>query len=226
MPTILLIRHGETDFVGKRLSGHLPGVHLNDKGRRQAEDVAHFLANAPIKAIYSSPLERTRETAQPLAELLNLPVTIHPGLIEINFGTWQGKTTRQMHRLKLWKMVVEKPSEMQFPGGESFSAAQERLSIAIEEIKGSHGKDDLVACFSHSDSIRLLVAHYLNMELDTFQRLSIDTASISVLNLGDGIPHLRHMNLLPSIEWESPKPGITTKPTRVKKTRTVHLAEG
>ena len=206
MTSILLIRHGENDFVGKRLAGHLPGVHLNEKGRKQAELIAETLKNAPVKAIYSSPLERAVETAQPLAAALNLPVNIRPGLIELDFGTWQGKTTRQMHRMKAWKMVMEKASEMRFPQGESYGEAQARLVSAVEGIKAASGEHDLVACFSHCDSIRLLLAHYLDMPLDEFHRLNIDTASLSLLYLGEGRPSLQIMNFLIGLEWKFPEP--------------------
>jgi len=211
MTSILLIRHGENDFVGKRLAGHLPGVHLNEKGRKQAEIIAEALKNAPVKAIYSSPLERAVETAQPLGAALNLPVNLHPGLAEIDFGTWQGKTTRQMHRMKAWKTIIEKASEMRFPEGESYGEAQERLVKAIEEIKNANGKNDLVVCYSHCDSIRLLLTHYLNMPLDDFHRLNIDTASISILHLGEGRPVLQFMNILIGLEWKFPQPAKKSK---------------
>jgi probable phosphoglycerate mutase len=211
MTSILLIRHGENDFVGKRLAGHLPGVHLNEKGRKQAELVAGALKDAPIKAIYSSPLERAVETAEPLAAALNLPVTIHPGLTELDFGTWQGKTMRQMHRMKAWKTVMEKASEMRFPQGESYSEVQARMVKTIEEIKSTREKNDLVACFSHCDSIRLLLAHYLDMPLDEFHRLNIDTASISLLYVGEGRPSIQIMNFLVGLEWKFPQPAKKPK---------------
>jgi len=205
MPIILLIRHGETDYVGKRLSGHLPGIHLNTAGRRQADELAQNLKGAPIKAIYSSPLERALETALPLSQITGIPIKIYQGLSEIDFGAWQGKTIKQMHHLKLWKVVIEKPSEMRFPGGETFTGAKQRLVTVIDEIKNAHAETDLVAVFSHSDSISLLVSHFLNMALDDFHRISIDTASISVVWLGKGQPTIRHLNLMAStrIEWPS-----------------------
>src|SRR3954452_18283038 len=102
MTTILLIRHGENNMVGKRLAGRLPDVHLNDRGKQQAQQLAEALCKAPLKAIYSSPLERAVETAEPLAAELGLPVQIAPGLIELGYGDWQGKTLKQLSRLKLW----------------------------------------------------------------------------------------------------------------------------
>ena len=207
MPVFLLIRHGENDFVGKRLAGHLPGVHLNEKGRQQAALIAQTLSKAPIKAIYSSPLERAVETATPLSQALNLPVSIRPGLIEIDFGRWQGKTGKQMRRLKLWKVVQESPSQMRFPGGESFVEAQQRLHQEIEAIKEAHEEHDLVACFSHNDAISLVVAHYLGLPLDNFQRLSFGTATLTVLFLGkDGHPHLGPIGQAFELNFEKREP--------------------
>lgn len=184
MPVLLLIRHGENDLVGKRLAGRMPGVHLNDRGRQQAERVALALEHAPIRAVYSSPLERAVETAAPLARLLGQEVQVRQGLIEIDFGAWQGFTGKQMRRARLWKAVQTAPSQVVFPQGESFSAAQARMAAEVSDIAASHEEKDLVAIYSHADSIRLTVAHFLGLPLDNFQRLSIDTASITVLMLG------------------------------------------
>lgn len=183
MAIILLIRHGENDWVGKKLAGRLPGVHLNQNGRDQAEGLAATLQILPIKAIYSSPLERALETAQPLAQVKKLEISTCENLSEINFGDWQGKTIKQMRKLKLWETVQNHPSRMQFPNGESFMGAQKRLVDCISQISEDHEPSDLVACFSHSDAIRLLVAYFLNVPLDSFQRIHINTASISTLLL-------------------------------------------
>lgn len=209
MPTILLIRHGVNDFVGKRLAGRLPGVHLNERGKSQADALADALADAPLKAIYSSPLERAVETAEPLAQRLNIEVITYPGLLEIDFGTWQGKTMEQMRRMKLWKTVQEKPSEMCFPGGESFAGAQQRIVNAVNEIAARHEEKDLVACFSHSDAIRLALAHYLAMPLDAFQRIGIDTASVSTVVLNKERPYVVNMNQIVGFKW--PKETVEEK---------------
>jgi probable phosphoglycerate mutase len=183
MAVILLIRHGENDWVGKRLAGRLPDVHLNQKGKAQANELAEILKTIPFKAIYSSPLERAMETAQPLAQLKEMEILVCANLSEINFGDWQGKTIKQLRRLKLWKTVQNNPSQMQFPNGESFTNAQTRLVECITQITEKHEATDLIACFSHSDSIRLLVTYFLNMPLDSFQRININTTSISAVAL-------------------------------------------
>ncbi len=183
MAIILLIRHGENDWVGKKLAGHLPGVHLNQTGINQANEVANLLAPLPIKAIYSSPLERARETAQPLAEIKKLEIDIREDLREINFGDWQGKSIKQLRRMKLWRTVQSQPSQMRFPNGESFPEAQHRLVSCIQKLAEEHQPEELIACFSHSDSIRLVVSHFLDIPLDSFQKINISTASISTLIL-------------------------------------------
>lgn len=208
MTTILLIRHGENNLVGKRLAGRLAGVHLNQKGQEQARQVAQALYKAPIKAIYSSPLERAVETAQPLAQALGLEVQIAPGLIELEYGDWSGKTLKELGRRKLWKMVQEKPSEMRFPNGESFPEVQARAVAEIQRIAAVHSaENDLVACYSHGDVIRLLVTYFLGMPLDLFQRLGANPASISVVLINkDGRPYVAHINQVLSFELEAEKP--------------------
>jgi probable phosphoglycerate mutase len=205
MPIILLIRHGENSFVGKRLAGRLPGVHLNENGRKQAEAIAEALKEGPITAIYSSPMERACETAEPLAQALGLPIQIQEGLTEVDFGKWQGRTLKQLSKYKSWKMVQEKPSEFRFPEGDTFAEAQQRVVECLEVLKAASDEKSLIACFSHSDTIRLAVTHYLDMPLDAFQRVHIDTASITALALGDGVPRLLNVNQVLGFRLHPPK---------------------
>lgn len=198
MATLLLIRHGENDFVGRRLAGRLAGVHLNVFGHSQAETLAAVLRSEPIVAIYASPLERAIETAEPLARDLYLPIQPQPGLIEIDYGTWQGKSISYLKRLKYWQMVQKTPSQVCFPKGESFSEAQLRVIAALEAINAAHGENDRIACFLHCDTIRLAIAYYLNMPLDSFQRLVINTASITRLHLQNGSVVLMQVNQIVS----------------------------
>lgn len=205
MTTLLLIRHGENDFVGKRLAGRLPGVHLNERGQQQAQVLAQALARAPLKAIYSSPLERARETAAPLAQVLGLEVIIEPGLNEIDVGQWQGRYIRQLRRLKAWKAVQTQPSAFRFPQGETFAEAQIRAVDALQRIAERH-PEEAVACFSHADVIRLVTAYFLNMPLDSFQRLGADTASITVVHLGkDGQVGVPRFNQVVAFMWPEEK---------------------
>jgi probable phosphomutase (TIGR03848 family) len=194
MATLLLIRHGENEYTRTgKLAGWTKGVSLNDAGRQQAESLAERLKGAPIKHVYSSPLERARETAAPLARALRLPVKVHPGLGEIRYGRWTGRSLKVLARTKLWRVVQMAPSAMQFPGGESMRAAQLRIVDALDEIARAHPKDVTAVVF-HSDPIKLAVAYYLGMPLDLFQRIMISTASVTVVRVGQGPPSLVKLN--------------------------------
>ncbi len=185
MPTILLIRHGENEYVKKgRLAGRLPGVHLNETGRAQAAALAEALRGLPIQAVYSSPLERTLETAAPIAEALEQQVRPLDGLLEVDFGTWQDKTLKSLRRRKLWRTVQGNPARMRFPEGETFAQAQQRIVTALESLAQQHpDPKTLLVCVSHSDLIKLAAAYYLGLPLDLFQRLHVSPASITALHL-------------------------------------------
>lgn len=210
MPIFLLIRHGETDYNKKmHIAGRLPGVHLNKKGQQQAQSIAEKLAGLPVKAIYSSPLERTLETAEPLARALNLEVIPIPGLLETDCGEWQGQSVKTLRRLKVWQSVQQRPALFHFPGGEWIGECQHRMVEVIETLRQEHSPQDLLVCFSHSDPIKQVIAYYLGLPLDNFQRLTIDTASITALQVNDGGSRLIMMNYNPSFTWDAfqpPKP--------------------
>ena len=195
MPLFLLIRHGENEYVKTgRMAGRLPGVHLNEKGRSQAQTVAEKLAGAPVKAIYSSPLERAMETAGPLAKALDIEICPRPGLMETDIGEWQGLKVKGLSRLKVWKIVQRSPSLFRFPGGETFTEAQHRIVQELAGLAVQHDPKDLVACFSHSDPIKLAVAFYIGLPLDLFQRLAVSPGSITALHIGEGGSSLLTLN--------------------------------
>jgi probable phosphomutase (TIGR03848 family) len=199
MPLFLLIRHAENDFVKKRrLAGRQPGVHLNEKGRQQAQALAQTLAqklaDQPVRGIYCSPMERAIETAEPIAQALGLEVLPRPALIETDYGEWQGKSLRALARLKVWRTVLSRPSQMRFPGGESFAEAQHRIQREIEDLCAQHDAKDIILCVSHADPIKLAVAYYLGLPLDLFQRLTINTASITALHIGESGSQLLTLN--------------------------------
>jgi len=204
MPVILLIRHGENEYVKKgRLAGRKPGVHLNERGQAQAEALATVLSKLPIKAVYSSPLERTMETAAPLAEKLKLEVVPREGLLEVDYGTWQDKTLKQLARRKLWTTVQSAPSHAFFPEGESFGQAQLRIANEIIALNERHAAKDLIACVGHSDMIKLAVAYFLGLPLDLFQRLVVQPASISTVQIMPG--HGARLINLNHIPYRLPK---------------------
>ena len=191
---ILLIRHGENDWVESgRLAGRTPGVLLNQKGRAQAQRLAELLADQPIAAIYSSPLERCMETAQPLAQRLNLEVCAEPGALEVDYGEWRGRALKELAQLPEWQKVQHYPSTFRFPGGETLREVQQRALATMERLHEQHA-NQLIAVFSHGDVIRTTVAHYLGTPLDLFQRVSISTASVSVLSFTDHMPMVLSVN--------------------------------
>lgn len=195
MTVVLFIRHALNEYVKTgRLAGRLPNVHLNKKGRKQAKVLAEFLSGAAVKAIYSSPLERTMETAQPLAAALKTPIIPRKGLNEVDFGDWQGKKLKKLSRLEEWGRVQNYPSRMRFPNGESFTEAQQRIVKEIEFLLTKHNERDIIACVSHSDLIKLGVAHFTGLPLDLFQRLQISPASITTMVISPSGSRLINLN--------------------------------
>ena len=204
MPILLLIRHGENDYSKHgKLAGRLPGVHLNARGQEQAEALGKALADTPIKAIYSSPLERALETAAPIAGARKLDVIQDPGLLESNVGKWQGQSIRKLALTKYWKVIQQAPSRAAHPGGESFLQTQTRIVSALDAICARYKPRDMIACVFHSDPIKLAVAHYLGLPLDRFQRLGCDTASLTMLYLGESGANLMKLNQRPPFDFLS-----------------------
>jgi len=201
---LLLIRHGQNDWVGDRLAGWTPGVHLNDEGRAQAAGLVEKLAEVPLAAVYSSPLERTIETAQPLADAHQLPVQVREGLGEAQYGEWTGKSLKKLQKDKLWPVIQVYPSGARFPGGESMREIQARIVAELDTIRDAH-PGQTVAAISHSDPIKMAVAHYLGLPLDLFQRLVIEPASVTAFSFTRFGPRLTFMNrteALPSFKVE------------------------
>ncbi len=190
---LVLVRHAHTDAAGRHLTGWARGVHLNRRGREEAARLVDRLDGVPIAAVYSSPLERCRETAAPLARSRGLPVRTRRALIEVDYGDWTGRSIARARRTTLWRTIQQAPSAARFPGGESLLGVQERAVAEVRAIAEEHPRE-VVAIVSHADVIRLVVAHVAGMHADHLQRLSVDPGSISVVTLGDRIPRLLRMN--------------------------------
>jgi probable phosphoglycerate mutase len=203
MSLLLLIRHGENEYVKTgRMAGRLPGVHLNQRGQDQARALGEALKDVPIKAIYSSPLERAMETADPIASAHKLQIIQESGLLESDIGKWQGKSLKVLRLTKLWKVVQNSPSRFRFPEGESFPEMQTRIAAALERIIQRHNKpQDIVAVVFHADPIKLAVSHFLGMPLDNFQRLSCDTGSLTALHVSESGANLVKLNQRPPFDF-------------------------
>jgi probable phosphoglycerate mutase len=202
MSLLLLIRHGENDYTKKhKLAGYTPEVHLNERGQTQAQALADALKDVPIKAIYSSPLERAMETAAPIAAARKLEIQVEEGLLETNVGKWQGRSLAALRLQKAWKVVQSAPSRAQFPEGETFYECQTRIVTALDSISRKYKPQDIVACVFHADPIKLAVAHYVGLPLDHFQRLSCDTGSRTALYVGEAGANLIKLNQRPPFDF-------------------------
>lgn len=179
---VLLVRHGQTPTTGAKLPGRAPGLHLAESGQKQAAAVARRLKklDREIAAIYASPMERTQETAAPIGKAFKQEVQIEPGLIECDFGEWTGANLADLRKLPEWKTVQRYPSGFRFPGGESFSEMQVRMTSAIDRLRRRHPGEAIV-CVSHADTIKAAVADALGTHLDLFQRIVVSPCSVTAL---------------------------------------------
>ena len=203
MPLLLLIRHGENDFVKtSKMAGRLPGVHLNERGLKQAGALGEALKDVPLKAIYASPLERAMETAAPIASARNLQINQEADLMDTDIGKWQGKSWKVLRLTKAWKIVQHAPSRFRFPEGESFPEMQTRISAVLERIIARHNKpQDVIAVVFHADPIKVAVSHFLGLPLDHFQRLGCDTGSLTAVHADEMGAHLVKLNHRPPFDF-------------------------
>lgn len=153
-----------------------------------AEAVGERLKTTRLAAIYSSPLERTQETAEAIARHQRRPVVVpHVGLLEIDYGDWSGRTLKSLYRLQAWKQIRHSPSRVRFPNGESLVEAQARVVAVCEELARRHRRQ-AVALVTHADVIKTAVSHYLGQPLDLFNRIAVAPASVTVLDISDRGP--------------------------------------
>lgn len=195
MTELLLVRHGANEYTRThRLAGWTPEVHLNDFGRSQAVAVGEHLSKRKLAAIYSSPLERTVETAQAiLAHHPHLHLQLAEAVGEVRYGEWTGQELSKLAQTRLWRHVQHEPSRVTFPGGEAMRDAQLRAVNCIEDVCLHHPRET-VCVVSHSDIIKMIVAHYMGMHLDLFQRINISPCSLTIIQLGSGQPMIEQVN--------------------------------
>ena len=190
-----LIRHGTNDWLSHSIAGWRPEVHLNDEGRRQAEQLARRLAGAGIQRIYSSPLERARETAAPLGRAIGVEVQLVEDIGEVRFGDWTGKRLVELEQDPRWHRWNLCRSNNRAPNGETLLEVQSRvvgfLQRLCDECPG-----ETVALFSHGDPIRAVLLYYLGVSLDFVNRLEISPASSSVVALDPSSAQILSVNRL------------------------------
>ena len=191
---IILVRHGHTPTTGKILPGRAKGLHLSELGKEQASKVATNLSMLDnVTAVYASPMERTLETAKPIASVFGLKVQRNRGLIEADFGKWTGRKLSDLRKLSDWEIVQKNPSLFRFPDGESFIEIQSRMVETITRISDKH-RGEIVIAVSHADTIKAFLTAMLGTPLDLFQRLHISPCSVSPVILGNGSPFVLAVN--------------------------------
>ncbi|OBI52223.1 phosphoglycerate mutase [Mycobacterium kyorinense] len=197
--TVILLRHGRsTSNTAHILAGRSEGVDLDDKGRDQAADLVDRIGDLPIRAVVCSPLLRCRRTVEPLAEALDVTPVVDERLAEVDYGDWTGRKIADLTKEPLWKVVQAQPSAAVFPGGEGLAQVQARAVAAVREhdrqLSEQHGGDALWLACTHGDVIKAVVADALGLHLDSFQRITADPASMSVIRYTPLRPFVLHVN--------------------------------
>jgi len=197
--TVILVRHGRsTSNTAHTLAGRSDGVDLDDKGSEQAQALVGRLSELPIRAIVRSPLLRCERTVQPLAAALGLDPIVDERISEVDYGEWTGRKIGELVKDPLWAVVQQQPSAAVFPGGEGLAAVQARAVAAVREhdrrLAEQHEGDALWVACTHGDVIKAIVADALGTHLDTFQRITADPASMSVIRYTALRPFVIHVN--------------------------------
>jgi probable phosphomutase (TIGR03848 family) len=197
--TVILLRHGRsTSNTAHTLAGRSEGVDLDDKGREQAQGIVERIGSLPVKAIVRSPLLRCERTVEPLAAALGLEPVIEERLSEVDYGQWTGRKIGELFKEPLWAVVQQQPSAAVFPDGEGLARVQARAVEAVREhdrrLADEHDGDVLWVACTHGDVIKAVVADALGTHLDTFQRITADPASMSVIRYTAVRPFVMHVN--------------------------------
>ncbi len=199
MGTVILLRHGRsTANTAGILAGRTPGVALDDHGQAQAQALVERLAQLPLAAMVSSPLQRCRETVAPLARARELEVTVDDRFVEVDYGEWTGRELRKLGKEPLWKVVQAHPSAAVFPGGEGLAALQARAVAAVREwdakLAAEHGPEVLWLVCTHGDIIKAVLADALGVHLDGFQRIVANPCSVSAVSYTETRPFVQRVN--------------------------------
>ncbi len=197
MTLVLVVRHGLTASTGTALTGWMPGVVLDDRGRAQARALGTRLAGVPLDAIISSPLDRCRQTAEAIAAAHEGPplnVQLDERVGECHYGDWTGQPLKKLAKEPLWRVVQAHPSAVRFPGGESMLGMQDRAVGAVRDWNERLGREAVYVVCSHGDVIKSILADSLGMHLDMCQRIQVDPCSLSVIRYTPLRPFVLRMN--------------------------------
>lgn len=185
MTRFLLIRHAQHDAIGRYLAGQASGLHLNHEGRAQVRELVAALHDVPLAAIVSSPLERTRETADPIAHDHGLELTLLDDVIEFGVGAWTGTAFAALDGSDQWRRFNEVRSLTRPPGGELMLEVQARAVAALLRLHEQFPAKTVAVVF-HGDVIRAVLLYVLGMPIDFLNRLEVSPGRISIMDLGPG----------------------------------------
>ena len=196
MTTLVLVRHGLTAMTGPVLAGWTPGLHLDERGEKQAAAVAERLAPVPFAAVVSSPLDRCLDTAGAILAGRDLELVVEDRLGECRYGDWTGRPIKELAKDPLWKVVQNHPSAVTFPGpeGEPLRETQVRAVGAVRDWNARLGADATWLACSHGDVIKSIVADAMGLHLDSFQRIVIDPCSVTVIRYSELRPFVVRVN--------------------------------
>ena len=197
MTTFYLVRHGDTG-IKNRISGRMTGVHLNETGRRQAYELAERFTGIAVESLYSSPVERAVETAQPIAQSLDLTIQIAEAVSEIDYGEWTGKSLDELSMDSRWRSFNVFSSGTQIPGGENILQVQRRFVGWMETVRRDH-PDGRIVVVSHQDPIKAVVTYYAGIHIDMFSRFDISHASVTVIRVNGRDAFLITLNKLSAL---------------------------
>ncbi len=223
MATLVLLRHGRTTANASGvLAGRTPGVLLDDQGHDQVSRAGERLTDVPLAAVYSSPMERCRETSAAVLEHQDpsIVLRVEEAINECDYGSWQGRPLKELAQEPLWKVVQSQPSAAVFPGGESMTTMQARAVEAVRridaEVEAQHGASAVWVAVSHGDIIKAVLADALGMHLDLFQRIQVDPASISIVRYTEARPYVLAQNThAGDLGWLRPAADAATTPDAV-----------
>ena len=186
MALIYLLRHAESSAnVAGILAGRTKGISLSKRGSAQSRELARALKAFEFRAIYSSPLERCLETIEPFASSTGKKVKLAKEFIEMDYGLWSGRKLNSLRREKLWKKIQKSPSQVRFPEGESFAELARRIKSGMNMLTEKHRRGGVLVV-SHGDPIKLAISITLGLELDEFQKLVVDPASLTIIDWPNG----------------------------------------
>ena len=191
--TLFLVRHAAHDRVDRVLCGRMAGVSLGSVGLAQAHGLARHLMHERVAAVFSSPLERARETAEPIAGRLGHETQIAQGINEIDFGDWTGAAFEALSGDDRWHAWNRNRAVSAAPGGEAMAAVQGRALAQVETWRQAFPGQAVVAV-SHGDVIKSVVCGLLGLSLDRLHAFEIGPASINTLVLWDGGGKIASLN--------------------------------